>query len=258
MDSKEIVILGAGNVATHLSRHLHARGHRILCIWSPGGESARQLARELDCGWTSLKPEIPGKADFYVFCIPDHAVSDLALDLAHCRGCFLHTAGALSMDVFSGRTGAYGVLYPLQTLSRKRILKSAAIPFLVEASSREILEQLKALASSISDEVREADSASRLKMHLAAVFANNFSNHMVTVARELAREWGMDPDLLKPLLEETYAKLLELGAREAQTGPAVRGDVQSMERHINLLQDHPEWQNLYTFISRDIMRSRKT
>ena len=172
-------------------------------------------------------------------------------------GIRLHTAGALSMDVFQGITDDYGVLYPLQSLSREREIRLGKTPFLIEGSSPGVLEKIGELANSISDKVEESNSQERLKVHLAAVFANNFSNHMVHVAMQILEESGLDPALLESLLEETFLKLRELHPGAAQTGPAIRGDNETMNKHIELLKDHPEWEKLYTFISREIERSRK-
>ncbi|MEA3460450.1 MAG: DUF2520 domain-containing protein, partial [Bacteroidota bacterium] len=232
-------MIGAGNVSTHISRHFHSAGHRIACIYSRTREPAERLAAELDAVATSDPGEVPGKADFYIFCVPDQAVPDVAAKFRGRKGTWLHTAGALSMDVFQGITDDFGVLYPIQSLSRDRTIRMGHIPFLVEASSLAVLERIRDLAFSISEKVEAYDSLTRLKIHLAAVFANNFSNHMVQVAQQILEEAHIDPGLLGPLLEETFLKLKELDAKSAQTGPAVRGDRESMNKHRELLKDHP-------------------
>lgn len=201
--------------------------------------------------------EVPRKADFYIMALPDRAVEGMAAEFADCHGIWLHTAGALSADVFQGLFPEYGVMYPLQTLSKAHELPLGQIPFLLEGSSGEVSDQVRKLASSISERVEEADSATRLIIHLAAVFANNFSNHMVHIAHEILKEQNLSVSMLDPLLEETYKKIQRLGTREAQTGPSVRNDQFTMKQHIDLLKNHPEWENLYTFISREIARSRE-
>jgi predicted short-subunit dehydrogenase-like oxidoreductase (DUF2520 family) len=206
---------------------------------------------------TSDPEEVPGKADFFILCVPDRAVAEVSGQFREREGTWLHTAGALSMEVFRGDKADFGVLYPLQSLSRERKIRMGHIPFLIEASTPLVLEKIRDLAYSISVKVEEADSQSRLKVHLAAVFANNFSNHMVHVAQQILEEAQLDRTMLDPLLEETFKKLKELDAGSAQTGPAVRGDRETMNMHRELLKDHPEWENLYTFISRDIEGSRE-
>jgi len=249
--------LGAGSVATHLSRQLHAQGHSIDCVWSRSLESALMLAHQVEARASSELSELPRRADFYLLAVPDEAVAGLAADCADCRGIWLHCAGALSMQVFQGLVPEYGVMYPLQTLSKEFPLQSGKIPFLVEGSSPEVSAQVTHLASSISEMVETADSATRLVIHLAAVFANNFSNHMVHIAQQILEEQNLPTDILDPLLEETYMKIVSLGAGKTQTGPAVRDDQITLKRHIECLKTHPEWEKLYTFMSREITRSRK-
>ena len=215
------------------------------------------MADDLETEGTANPEQVPEKADFYIVCVPDRAVADVAGQFRDHTGIWLHTAGALPMDLFQGIREDYGVLYPLQSLSKGRKIRIGHIPFLVEASSSLVLEKIVHLVSTISERVEEADSLTRLKVHLAAVFANNFSNHMVHVAQQILEEARLDPGLLEPLLEETFQKLKELDPLASQTGPAVRGDKDTMNKHIELLKDHPEWEKLYTFISREIERSRK-
>jgi predicted short-subunit dehydrogenase-like oxidoreductase (DUF2520 family) len=215
------------------------------------------LAAELGTLGTADPEQVPQKADFFILCVPDRAVSEVAGQLRDRKGIWMHTAGALSMDVFQGITDDYGVFYPLQSFSKEREIPPGFTPFLVEGASPGVLEKIGELANSISGKVEESNSQDRLKVHLAAVFANNFSNHMVHVAIQILEESGLDPSLLEPLLEETFSKLRELDPGAAQTGPAVRGDNETMNKHIELLKGHPEWEKLYTFISREIGRSRK-
>ncbi|TFH21115.1 MAG: DUF2520 domain-containing protein [Bacteroidia bacterium] len=256
-ETKHIILIGAGNVATHISRHLYAQGHKIECVWSRTPGPARALAGVVGAKATSTVSEVPQKADFYILAIPDGAVAGMATEFADCQGIWLHTSGALSMDVFKGLFPEYGVLYPLQTLSRAHPLPLGHIPFLVEGSSVEVSEKVHDLASSISERVEAADSPTRLIIHLAAVFANNFSNHMVHIAHQILKEQNLSVAMLDPLLEETFQKITRVGAREAQTGPAFRDDHETMKRHIELLKNHPEWEKLYTFISREIEKSRE-
>ena len=250
-------MIGAGNVSTHLSRHLHAQGHTIGCVWSRTPESARALASEVGAKACTNVAEVPRKADFYILSVPDRAVAEMAAEFAGCHGIWMHTAGALSLDIFKDLFPEYGVMYPLQTLSKAQPLSLGHIPFLVEGSSVEVSDQMYELASSISGRVERTDSATRLLIHLASVFANNFSNHMVHIAHAILEESNLPVSILDPLLEETYQKILSLGPKEAQTGPAVRNDRFTMEQHIELLKNHPEWENLYTFISQEIGRSRE-
>ena len=249
-------MLGAGNVSTHLSRHLHSSGHPISAIYSRNMESARMLADELGTIGTSVPGDVPREADFYLVCVPDDAVERVALDFRDCQGIWLHTAGALAMDLFKGIQPRFGVLYPLQTMSRSRTINLGKTPFLVEGSSPEVTESITELAKCITDHVLEISSSRRLVIHLAAVFANNFSNHMVHIAQQILRDQEINPEIMGPILEETFQKIIQVGAGEAQTGPARRNDLETMEKHTEYLKRYPEWEKLYTFISRDIGRFR--
>ncbi len=166
-------------------------------------------------------------------------------------------SGAVSMDQLAKDFNHYGVLYPLQTLSSERELSLADTPFLVEGSSEAVKQKIRILAASISKRVVDMDSQGRLEMHMAAVFANNFTNHMIAIAKKIVEEKGDDFSLLGPLIRETFVKIAESGPDRAQTGPAVRGDEETMKKHLLLLKEHPEWEKMYTFVSRDIKGSGK-
>ena len=250
-------MIGAGNVSSHISRHFHLSGHHISCIYSRTEAAAQQLAAELGVPGTSVVEEVPVDADFYLLCVPDRVVLEVAEKFRHTSGIWLHTAGALSMNLFQGVFKQYGVLYPLQTLSKARSLEASQVPCLVEGSSPQVSAEVMKLALSVYRNVEEVNSEKRLVIHTAAVFANNFSNHMVHIAKELVSEQNIDPQMIEPLLQETFEKIKALGTVEGRTGPAIRGDQETMNKHIELLKDHPEWEKLYTFISRDIERSRE-
>jgi len=162
------------------------------------------------------------------------------------------------MDLFKDFFTHYGVLYPLATLSKNQPANLEKTPFLVEASSPRVSELIFKLAGSITKNVQEVDSDTRKIIHMAAVFANNFANHMAHIGQQILHEQGLDQKLLDPILEETISKIRTMGAKGAQTGPALRNDLDTMQKHVELLKHHPEWEKLYTFISRDIGRTRDT
>ncbi len=247
-----VTILGAGNVATHISRHLHVQGYRISQVWSKSREHAESLAQEF--GAEALWGEEPVNegADFYMMSLTDDAITKVAELHKGLGGIWFHTAGSVELKVLEDHFRDCGVLYPLMSISRDKEVCFDKIPLLLEASSDEVLFKLRTLAERISEVVRVVDSGRRLAIHLAAVFANNFSNHMVHLACRIMEESGEDFRLLLPLLEESMDKIRTLGPSSAQTGPARRGDDQTMEKHLALLKKHPEWEKLYTFVSRSI------
>ena len=255
-DSLNIVMLGAGNVATHISRHLHSIGHSISCIYSKTKESAAKLAHGLATKGTNDPQEVPTSADFYIICVPDQAIEEVVHQFQDRNGIWLHTAGAVSIEVFKSVQSHYGVLYPLQTFSKTHTVSLLDTPLLIEGSDPETTREIGDLAHSISSNVHEMDSFSRMVTHLAAVFANNFTNHMVRLSQQILEEHNIDRTLMDVILKETYRRAAELGAHNTQTGPAMRGDEVTMQKHRALLKQHPEWEKWYTFISRDIDRSR--
>lgn len=244
-------------MAIHLAIHLKESGHRIISVFSRSDSSAAALANMIGTRGSSEKEEVPNAADFFMVCVPDRVIPDVLREFRNYKGIWLHTAGALSSEVFAGLHREFGVFYPLQTLSRKRKISLKETPFLIEGSSRKVTEKIRRMASSISCSVHETDSSTRLTIHLAAVFANNFSNHMIHIAQQILGEQKEDLKLLGPILKETFNKLADMGASASQTGPALREDQETMQKHLELLQKYPEWEKLYTFISRDIRDSRK-
>jgi predicted short-subunit dehydrogenase-like oxidoreductase (DUF2520 family) len=248
----KIVLLGAGNVSLHISRHLYLAGHQVDCVWSRSQKSALRVAAASGSRAVSSPDEVPDDADFYLLVVSDSAIEEVASIFSGRKGIWMHAAGAVPLDVLKAYFGEYGVLYPLQTFSTQREVVLDEVPFLVEGSSPAVLEKIRSLAFSLSKKVVEMNSAERLKVHLAAVFANNFSNHMVTIATRFLKENGADFSLLEPILKETFAKMLEAGPEEAQSGPALRGDKETMRKHLDLLGEFPEWEEIYTSVSRDI------
>ena len=243
-------------MATHLALHFQKAGHRVTCIYSRSGIPAQQLAERVGAKGTRSPASVPRESDFYFLCVPDAVVPEVSRQFTGYHGIWLHCAGALPMDVLAAHP-RYGVFYPLQTFSRELPLSPDTIPVLVEGSSGEVTGEIKKLAGSVSGTVRLMETPDRLALHLAAVFANNFTNHMVHIAQQILRKNGVDQQLIFPLLEETVHKLSTMEAADAQTGPALRGDRETMQRHLELLKAYPEWENLYTFISRNIRDSHR-
>lgn len=252
---KTMVLIGAGRVATHLSRALSRAGVRIVQVYSRTQESASALAGVLHTAFTTDLEALVSDADYYLFSVKDAVLADLVAALApRCgQGCFLHTAGSVPLSVFEGHgLSRYGVLYPLQTFSHGRALDLSAVPVFVEASSPSLCEELTALASSFSRSVYPLSSAARRKLHLSAVFACNFVNHCYALAGSLLAEEQIPFEALLPLIDETAAKVHQLPPAEAQTGPAVRYDRNVLDAQMAQLQDRPLYRDIYELMSRSI------
>jgi predicted short-subunit dehydrogenase-like oxidoreductase (DUF2520 family) len=251
------VILGAGNVATQLARHLHDAGHTISCIYSRDPDHASILASEVEAASVSNPEELPDSADYFLVAVTDQAIPGLMGACRGKKGIWMHTAGSVGMDVFGDDHPECGVFYPLQTITRDHPLRMDEVPILVEGSSPKVAARIMNLAQSISRNVHIMDSEKRLVVHMAAVFASNFTNHMVHIAQQILEDQQVDPDLLVPLMKETIRKASDQGAGASRTGPAVRGDTTTMRKHLEMLESHPEWEKLYTFISRELGRTGK-
>jgi predicted short-subunit dehydrogenase-like oxidoreductase (DUF2520 family) len=249
----KIFIIGAGNAATCLGKALISAGHTVTGVWSRSAEKAVQLSNQLGIDATTEGVVAPG-SDLVLLCLPDDALFALP-DWLYGPWIMAHTSGSVSMEALN-RSKHYGVFYPLQTLSAKRQTSLKDVPLCIEGSDSHTEKLLVYLAGSISQKVEIMNSGQRLYLHLAAVFANNFSNHMFSLASEIALNANIDPSLLTPLIRETAAKAGEMSAADAQTGPAVRNDRRTIAKHLELLSGHPHLASMYRTVSEGIYRKK--
>ena len=253
-DNKRIVLIGAGNVATHLGVALKRNGHEIIQIYSRTEASASALSERLGAPFTTSMDEVFPGADIYVVSVKDAVLQDLLPSVVKGRegALFVHTAGSMPMDVWKGIATRYGVLYPMQTFSKSREVDFNSVSFFVEALEKDDLQMLVDLASSLTPKVYKATSEQRMSLHVAAVFACNFTNHMYAMSAKLLEKYGMPFDAMLPLIDETARKVHELSPMDAQTGPAIRRDENVMNKHLSLLSDEPMLQEVYEMISKSI------
>lgn len=258
--SKRVVILGAGRVSTHLTPALMKAGYRVVQVWSRTEVSARALATPLGISYTDNLDAVVSDADVYIACVSDGALPDVTAKIvlrANKAALFLHTAGSVEMNIWQC-SGAvhYGILYPLQTFSKERIVDIHEVPFFVEAANEQSMERLEVLALSLSNKVFRADSKCRERLHVAAVFACNFTNAMYDVAQVLLAKYDIPFEVLLPLIDETAAKVHMLSPHDAQTGPAVRGDKSVIEKHLSTLSHDEILSGIYVQISDYINKNR--
>ena len=254
----KIVWIGAGNLATQLGEALHRAGHETLQVFSRTMASAEVLAGRLGCLATDdLDAVVPG-ADVYIFSVKDGVLEGLVSRIAPRTGdaLCLHTAGSMPISVFEGLTARYGVVYPLQTFSKSREVDFKKIPFFLEANSSEDEKVLGEVARALSSDVRFLSSEKRKNLHLAAVFACNFTNHMYALAEKILEEQQIPGEVLLPLIDETAAKVHVMSPARAQTGPAIRYDENVINKHMAMLKD-PDMRNLYELISRSIHKEAR-
>lgn len=255
-DNKRIVLVGAGNVATHLGMAWQKAGYEIVQVCSRTPASALELANRLGVGYTTSLEEICADADVYVVMLKDAVLQELIPNIVKGRNnaLFVHTAGSMPMNVWENHACRYGVLYPMQTFSKAREVDFTSVSFFVEATGKAELAVLKSMATSLSPKVYEATSAQRASLHMAAVFACNFANHMYALSARLLEKNGLPFDAMLPLIDETARKVHELHPQDAQTGPAVRRDANVMGKHLTMLADEPDLSEMYKIISDSIQK----
>jgi predicted short-subunit dehydrogenase-like oxidoreductase (DUF2520 family) len=249
-----IVCLGSGNVATHLAAAFYKAGMEIVQVWSRDINHAAELARTVKADAIDNLEQVDTTADLYLIAVKDDAIGKIALSLQAIKGLVVHTSGATSIDVLQGFS-QYGVLYPLQTFSKHKDLNLSDAPFCLEASSEQAYVLLEQAAKTIGSAIYKIDSAERKVLHVAAVFACNFTNHLYQLANTILSANNLQFDILKPLIMETALKVQHNVPVEVQTGPAVRNDEQTMNNHLDLLKGLPELQEIYETLSNSIKKT---
>ena len=254
LSAAKIVMIGAGNVATYMAIALHRSGYHIDVVFSRTLSNAKKLAEKVNARWTCDFEEIDQDADITIFALTDQAIVERVEKIDFSKSFLLHTAGSLPMNIFSGHSEHYGVLYPLQTISAHRLPVLSDIPLCIEADTESALAKLRSLARSISPRVYDVSSERRIYLHLAAVFACNFSNHMYAMAEKIAERAGVPFEILQPLIRETAEKAVDGGPSVSQTGPAVRDDQIIVKKHLELLSFSPELRSIYGRLTESIRK----
>lgn len=248
----DIVLIGTGNVAAVLGRKIREAGHHIVQIFGRNASAASELAYEWDTESTNYKSLITQNADLYIVAVPDDAIEEVVADLRFPGKVVAHTAAAVSKDVLSGVSKHVGVIYPLQSL-RKEMSHLPEIPLYFEANDEKAKKTLAELAGSISPgELNMAGGEERLKLHVAAVIVSNFTNHLYALAEDYCNKESVDFRQLIPLIEETAKRVREVSPKLSQTGPAIRNDSETIEKHLALLDAHPKLKEIYLAFTRSI------
>lgn len=250
----DIVLIGSGNAAAILGRKFRKAGHTIVQVVGRNSTAASALAYEFDTVSTNYMGPIARNADVYIIAVSDNAIDDVISDL-HLKGKIVaHTAGSVPMDILKNVTEHYGVFYPLQSL-RKDMTTLPDTPVYFDGSDEKTKKMLEKLAHSIAEEkVAEADDDDRLKLHVAAVVVNNFTNHLYKLTEEYCRKEGLDFKQLLPLIEETALRMRTTPPSDAQTGPAIRHDKETIQKHLEILTKHPQLKNIYLLLTESIQQ----
>ena len=248
----KIVLIGSGNVATVLGRLISRHQHSVSQVISREVEHAQTLAQELNASAVDFNGQLDTSADLYIIAISDSALENFFVNGDVKNKCVVHTAGSVSKDILSGYSNYYGVLYPLQSL-RKEMNNIPSIPFLVDGNSDETTNYIEAFARSISNDVSRTNDEERLKLHAAAVIVSNFTNHLYAIAEDYCVKENIDFDLLKPLISETALRINQVSPSKVQTGPAIRKDIHTLDKHLRLFTAHPKLRTMYLRLTDSIM-----
>ena len=248
----KITIIGSGNVATHISLAFKKIGVKTNQIYSRNYSNAQKLAKIIDAKAISHLTDINDSSDIYFVAVSDKAIFEVAEMMPKLSGIVAHTAGCVPISILS-KFSSYGSFYPYQTFTNGREIDFAKINLFVEGNNHKTEKKMFEIASKISCHVEIANIQKRTTLHLAAVFGCNFTNHLYNISQKILEDVGLSFDYLKPIIEETASKACEMKPFIAQTGPAVRKDLEVMNFQLEKLKDYKHFSDIYNLISKSIM-----
>jgi len=255
---KSVTIIGAGNVAHNFGLAFRQAGYLITEIYSRTRNSAMLLSQTLNCDFTTNLAELSDETDIFIIAVNDDVIEDVIAQIPHKNKPIIHTSGSAPIEVFNGKGfKRYGIFYPVQSFSKHDTESLTPIPICVEANNVETENLFLSFASSVSSKVYSLDSKKRKTLHVAAVFANNFSNHMFHIADSILGEDNISFEIIRPLIEKTADKIKMDKPVNAQTGPAVRRDNKVIQSHLDYLEKEPSYRDIYNLITQDILKSQK-
>lgn len=252
MGIHSVVLIGAGRVATQLGLTFVRHQIPVLQVYSRTAASASALAKTTGSDFTDDLSNLNQQADLYIISVADDSISQIVNQLNLKNKTVVHTSGSVPLEILAPVSSSYGVFYPLNTFSKDKAIDLAKTPFCIEANDPQTEHNLLQLARLISIDVRLINSQQRAVIHLAAVFACNFTNFMMVNADEILRNQGISHNILLPLINETISKLSAISPKEAQTGPALRNDREIIKKHLEMLATDPDKKMLYQLISEQI------
>ncbi|MBL3654820.1 Rossmann-like and DUF2520 domain-containing protein [Fulvivirga sediminis] len=251
-----VTFIGAGNVAWHLAPALDNAGYAVREVYSRSQKNAKALIGRL------YQAEVKTDLDFsespseiFIISVSDDAIASISQEIILPDNAIIaHTSGAQPLSALSYSAGEnIGVFYPLQTFSKDKKVEFKTTPICIEAENKYTRNTLISMADNISKRVYKIDSADRKSLHIAAVFACNFTNHFFTIASDILKSKKLEFNLLQPLIAETINKALEMGPEKSQTGPAIRHDFETLDKHMEYLEGNEELSEMYRIISQHII-----
>src|SRR5688572_7768778 len=252
----DISFIGSGNLAWHLAPALDNVGYTVKEVYSRDPKHARALVGRLyQADVKSTLDFSNSPSDIFIIAVSDDAIQDIVREIILPDDSILvHTSGSQPLNLLGfAATSNIGVFYPLQTFSKAKKVDFNEIPIFIESEIDEVSKTLMKMAKSISKKAKSISSEKRKALHVAAVFASNFSNHMLTISKSIAEKYEVDFEVLKPLIAETLNKSINIGPEKSQTGPAKRGDMEILDHHLEFLKDDPDVAEIYRIISQHII-----
>jgi predicted short-subunit dehydrogenase-like oxidoreductase (DUF2520 family) len=251
-----VSFIGSGNLAWHLAPALDNTDFSVREVYSRQEKNAQALVRRLYNAKVNSTLDFSSSAsEIFIISVSDDAIDEIVGGLILPRNAILlHTSGSQPLSVLGyAATQRTGVFYPLQTFTKGRKVDFKDVPIFTESEDKYTRKVMTDMAKAISRHAYEISSAQRIALHVAAVFASNFTNHMLTISREILQDNKLDFDWLKPLVVEAINKALTLGPEQSQTGPAKRGDLEILDKHVAFLQKDEAVAEIYRVISQNIV-----
>lgn len=250
-----IVFIGSGNIAHFFAPVLSRKGHDIVQVYSRTHAHASALAALTGSAATDKLADIVTDADVYILAIKDDALAEVSAQLKFPGKTVIHCAGAVSLDVLEQVSENRAVIWSLYSVHKNNLPQSSTVPLIVEGNNDQALETAYSIAGAISESVLKTDYEQRQLLHLNAVFANNFTNHLLTIAQKICEANKLPFEILHPIIRQTLEQTEIIRPAESQTGPAIRHDEATMVKHLQLLSPYPEWQEIYARISKSIQET---
>jgi len=253
---QRITFIGSGNVATRLAIAFYKKGKQINQIYDRNIDKAAFLSKKVKAQAVDKIENLSTDTDIVIIAVHDDAIEKIALKILFKKSIVVHTSGVTDISILNACSKKIGVLYPVQTLKNNRSISLSKVPFCIEANNKQNLNLLKNLVSTISNDVREISSEERKSIHLAAVFACNFTNYFYSIAFDLLIKKNINPDILQSLIEETAERIKIDEPKHLQTGPAYRNDQSTIKKHIELLKSYSEYSDIYKIITQSIHKQK--
>lgn len=247
-----VTLIGTGALAKNLFNAINASDHaRVRCVIGRDKKALSYFKA------TAISEDFntPIDSDIVFLAVADPSIKEVYQKVKSPKAVFVHSAGSVPLSVFDSDHNT-GVFYPLQTFNSKTTVPFAQVPIGIEANDSSTRQLLEKLAHGLSERVINLSSEDRKQLHLAAVFANNFSNHLFAIAQDLCTQKGLSVDLLSPLIEQTSKNVLSFTAAETQSGPAKRKDLKRIQEHLSMLKD-PSHKEIYQLLSQSILKKYK-